>query len=75
MPSVFFSKILMVARFKCTPLFQLFLCERILEQEGVYGHVAIREVALDLIQLGKDLLSLEFPDFFTSYFLVRGKIH
>ena len=49
---------------------QLFVCEQVLEQEGVYGHVEIDELELDLIPLDRDILSLELPDFFRSFYLV-----
>ncbi|XP_064620988.1 vacuolar protein sorting-associated protein 33B-like [Lineus longissimus] len=45
------------------------VCERILEQEGVFGHVSLDEFHLDLIPLDRDLLSLEMPGFFKSFFL------
>ena len=53
------------------PNFQLHVCELILEQEGVYGHVTINEFQLDFIPLDSDVLSLEVPEFFRSFFLVR----
>ena len=54
-------------------LLQLHVCERVLEQEGVFGYVTIDEYPLDLIPLDKDVLSLELPEFFRSYYLVRIK--
>lgn len=48
---------------------KLHVCERVLEQEGVFGYVSIDEYQLDLIPLDKDVLSLELPEFFRSYFL------
>ena len=55
-------------------LLQLHVCERVLEQEGVFGYVNIDEYQLDLIPLDKDVLSLELPEFFRSYFLVGAAI-
>lgn len=55
-------KILLVPR-------RLHVCELILEREGVYGYVDIDEFPLDLIVLDKDVLSLEAPPFFRSFFL------
>ncbi|XP_077989380.1 vacuolar protein sorting-associated protein 33B-like [Glandiceps talaboti] len=48
---------------------KLYLCEMILEQEGVYGDVTFEEFHLDLIPLDRDILSLELPEFFPTYFL------
>lgn len=55
-------KIVMVPR-------KLHVCEMILESEGVMGHVTIDEFALELFPLDSDLLSLELPEFFTSFYL------
>ena len=49
---------------------QLFMCEKVLEEEGVYGHVEIEELALDLVPLDRDILSLELPDFYRQFYLV-----
>ena len=43
----------------------------VLENEGVYGYVTLDEYQLDFIPLDNDVLSLEFPNFFSSFFLVR----
>ncbi|KAL5005557.1 hypothetical protein ScPMuIL_019013 [Solemya velum] len=48
---------------------QLHVCEAILEQEGVYGDVALAEYHLDLIPIDRDILSLELPEFFRSFYL------
>ncbi|KAH9524585.1 Vacuolar protein sorting-associated protein 33B [Bulinus truncatus] len=48
---------------------KIHICEQILESEGVMGHVTIDEFPLELFPLDKDLLSLELPDLFTSFFL------
>lgn len=48
---------------------KLHICERILESEGVMGHVTMDEFPLDLIPLDADLLSLELPGFFKSFYL------
>ena len=49
---------------------QLHICDLILEKEGVFGYVTTDEFQLDLIPLDRDILSLQMPAFFTSYFLV-----
>jgi len=48
---------------------KLYSCERILEQEGIYGDVRIAELSLDFIRLDKDVLSLELPHFFNNFYL------
>ena len=44
----------------------------------MFGYVNIDEYQLDLIPLDKDILSLELPEFFRSYYLVgvtfRGRM-
>ncbi|RUS89069.1 hypothetical protein EGW08_003180 [Elysia chlorotica] len=55
-------KIVMVPR-------KLHVCEMILESEGVMGHITIDEFPLELFPLDSDLLSLELPEFFTSFYL------
>ena len=47
------------------------ICERLLEEEGVYGDVTIREYHLDIISLEDDLLSLELENSFREVFVVR----
>ncbi len=48
---------------------KLFMCDLIFEQEGVYEYVVLDELENDLIKLDNDILSMEFPRFFTNYFL------
>ncbi|XP_074650105.1 vacuolar protein sorting-associated protein 33B-like [Tubulanus polymorphus] len=48
---------------------KLHICDLVLEQEGVFGYVTIDEFRLELLPLEKDLLSLEIPQFFKSFFL------
>ncbi|XP_072043657.1 vacuolar protein sorting-associated protein 33B-like [Amphiura filiformis] len=48
---------------------KLYVCEMILEEEGVFGDVTCDEFKLDLIPLDRDILSLELPDFFPGFFL------
>jgi len=48
---------------------KLYSCERILEQEGVYGDVRIAELNLDFIRLDNDVISLELPQFFNNFYL------
>ena len=58
----------MVTKLSCTK--QLHVCERILEVEGVHGYVTVDEYPLDFITLDNDVISLEMPQFFRSFFLV-----
>ena len=46
------------------------ICERILEEEGVYADVSIGEFYLDLIPLEEDVISLEMPKSFHELFIV-----
>lgn len=48
---------------------KLFICDLIFEQEGIYEYVVQDELENDLIQLDNDILSMEFPRFYTNYFL------
>ncbi|CAL1545477.1 unnamed protein product [Lymnaea stagnalis] len=48
---------------------KLYICESILESEGVMGHISIDEFPLDLLPLDTDLLSFELPEFFTSFYM------
>ena len=41
-----------------------FVCEKILEEEGVYGHVILEDLKLDLIPFDEDIISMELPLFF-----------
>lgn len=49
------------------------LCERALEEEGVYSQVRIEEYHIDLIPYDTDLLSLEFNDCFRDCFIDGDK--
>lgn len=51
---------------------QLHVCEMVLENEGVHGNVTLDEYQLDFVPLDGDVLSLEFPLFLNSYFLVSS---
>jgi hypothetical protein len=46
-------------------------CERVLEEEGVFGAISIGEYHLDLVPLDTDVLSFEFGDSFTQLYAVR----
>ncbi|VDI32298.1 vacuolar protein sorting-associated protein 33, partial [Mytilus galloprovincialis] len=48
---------------------KLHVCEMILEHEGVMGYITIHELQMDLIPLDRDILSLELPQFFRSFYL------
>lgn len=45
------------------------ICERVLEEEGVYGDITIGEYPLDLIPFDDDVLSLELPQSYKECFL------
>ncbi|KAI9353386.1 Sec1-like protein [Zopfochytrium polystomum] len=45
------------------------VCERVLEEEGVYGDVSISEFHLDLVPLDDDVWSLELDDAFRELYL------
>ncbi|XP_041371533.1 vacuolar protein sorting-associated protein 33B-like [Gigantopelta aegis] len=47
---------------------KLHVCEMILEHEGVFGQITIEEFPLDLIPLDRDLMSMEMPEFFGSFY-------
>ena len=49
---------------------KLYICELILEQEGVFEYVTIGEVENDLIRLDHNILSMENIRFFSDYFMV-----
>lgn len=40
------------------------ICERVLEDKGVYGSVAIRELRMDLVALDTDVLTLDLASSF-----------
>ncbi|XP_071964931.1 vacuolar protein sorting-associated protein 33B-like isoform X2 [Antedon mediterranea] len=48
---------------------KMYICEVIMEEEGVYGDVTFEECKLGLIPLDNDILSLELPEFFKSFYL------
>ncbi|XP_033112639.1 vacuolar protein sorting-associated protein 33B-like isoform X2 [Anneissia japonica] len=48
---------------------KMHICELIMEQEGVYGDVIFEELKLGLIPLDTDIVSLELPEFFKSFYL------
>ena len=43
-----------------------FVCDKLLEEEGVYGHVILEDLKLDLIPFDEDIISMELPLFFKS---------
>ncbi|KAJ1729849.1 Vacuolar protein-sorting-associated protein 33 [Coemansia biformis] len=45
------------------------LCERVLEEEGVLGGVALGEYRMDFVPLEDDVLSLELPGLFKELYL------
>ncbi|KAK7115615.1 vacuolar protein sorting-associated protein 33B-like [Littorina saxatilis] len=54
---------------------RLHVCEVILENEGVFGHVTLEEFRLDLFPLDTDLLSLEMHSLFKSFYLEGDYTH
>ncbi|XP_062574358.1 vacuolar protein sorting-associated protein 33B-like isoform X2 [Saccostrea cucullata] len=48
---------------------KLHTCLSVLEYEGVIGHVTLSEFQLDFLPLDKDILSLELPEFFKTFYL------
>lgn len=46
-----------------------FVCDKLLEEEGVYGHVILEDLKLDLIPFDEDIISMELPLFFKDVFL------
>jgi len=46
-----------------------FVCDKILEEEGVYGHVIMDDLKLDFLPFDEDLISMELPQFFRDVFL------
>lgn len=47
------------------------LCDRVLEEEGVFGEISISSYKLEFIPLEDDLLSLEWDSTFKEIFQVR----
>eukprot|EP00123_Amoebidium_parasiticum_P010443 comp20108_c0_seq1/m.24801 comp20108_c0_seq1/g.24801 ORF comp20108_c0_seq1/g.24801 comp20108_c0_seq1/m.24801 type:complete len:587 (-) comp20108_c0_seq1:589-2349(-) len=45
------------------------VCEKVFEQEGIYSAITVRELNLSLLCLDDDLLSLEFPQFYKTFYL------
>eukprot|EP01135_Chromosphaera_perkinsii_P005349 Nk52_evm30s343 gene=Nk52_evmTU30s343 len=50
-------------------LMKTMICDRALEEEGVYGNISIGEFQLDLVTLDYDLLSMEMETSFKDVFL------
>jgi hypothetical protein len=46
------------------------ICERVLEEEGVWNDITFREYQLDLIPFDDDILSLELDSAYKECFLV-----
>ena len=49
---------------------RLYVCDHVLEQEGVYGKVEIEELKLSFLPLDDDILTLENHYIINSFFLV-----
>eukprot|EP00061_Rhincodon_typus_P015047 g42504.t1 len=48
---------------------KFFMCETVLEEEGIFGDVTFDEWAFYLLPLDDDIISMELPEFFRDYFL------
>ncbi|KYO20884.1 vacuolar protein sorting-associated protein 33B [Alligator mississippiensis] len=48
---------------------KFYVCEMVLEEEGIYGDVTCDEWSFYLLPLDDDLISMELPEFFRDYFL------
>ncbi|XP_014915744.1 vacuolar protein sorting-associated protein 33B [Poecilia latipinna] len=48
---------------------KFYVCEAVLEEQGVFGDVTIDEWAFYLLPLDEDIISLELPEFFRDNFL------
>lgn len=51
---------------------QLYVCEKILEEQGVFGYVKIKTLEMEFLPLDRDIISMEMDFFYTSYFLVSS---
>lgn len=52
---------------------KLYLCEKVLEEEGVYGHVTLDDLPINLVVIDDDILSLESKSFHRSYFMDKDQ--
>ncbi|ESN90080.1 hypothetical protein HELRODRAFT_91072 [Helobdella robusta] len=52
---------------------RLYTCEKILEEEGVFGYIVVDELPINLIAIENDILSLEANDFFANFYLHRDQ--
>ncbi|XP_048886565.1 vacuolar protein sorting-associated protein 33B [Brienomyrus brachyistius] len=48
---------------------KFYVCEAVLEEQGIYGDVSTDEWAFHLLPLDDDIISLELPEFFRDNFL------
>ncbi|OPJ70247.1 vacuolar protein sorting-associated protein 33B [Patagioenas fasciata monilis] len=48
---------------------KFYVCEMVLEEEGVFGDVTCDEWSFYLLPLDEDIISMELPEFFRDYFL------
>ncbi|XP_069758331.1 vacuolar protein sorting-associated protein 33B [Narcine bancroftii] len=48
---------------------KFYMCETVLEEEGIFGDVTFDEWDFYLLPLDNDLISMELPEFFRDYFL------
>ncbi|XP_078285992.1 vacuolar protein sorting-associated protein 33B isoform X2 [Rhinoraja longicauda] len=48
---------------------KFYMCETVLEEEGIFGDVTIDDWDFYLLPLDDDLISMELPEFYRDYFL------
>ncbi|XP_060709854.1 vacuolar protein sorting-associated protein 33B isoform X2 [Hemiscyllium ocellatum] len=53
---------------------KFFMCETVLEEEGIFGDVTFDEWAFYLLPLDDDIISMELPEFFRDYFLMTYEL-
>ncbi|XP_005989820.1 vacuolar protein sorting-associated protein 33B isoform X1 [Latimeria chalumnae] len=48
---------------------KFYMCETVLEEQGIYGDVTCDEWSFYMLPLDDDVISMELPEFFRDYFL------
>ncbi|XP_062927093.1 vacuolar protein sorting-associated protein 33B isoform X1 [Mobula hypostoma] len=48
---------------------KFYMCETVLEEEGIFGDVTCDEWSFHLLPLDDDIISMELPEYFRDYFL------
>lgn len=49
---------------------KFYICDLMFEQEGLFEYIVFGELQNDFVVLDDDLMSMEYPQFFSNYFLV-----